>query len=192
MSIGVDEAGVGPAVGALVAGAVVLPPEGIVGLTDSKKLTPRRREELYAAVTRLCAVGVGVVDHEEIDRLGLGEARRLVFERALDDLVDKHPHTTPAFVTVDGTLYRQWRDVPFRCEPKADLTVPEVSAASIVAKVTRDAQIARLCDERPDLDDKYQLRSNKGYLSAAHIEGIRKHGRSEFHRKSYRIRQIDG
>lgn len=188
--MGLDEAGAGPAFGSLWAAAVHLPDGASVeGLADSKKLTERRRDALRAALLDRAWYGLGEVTAREIDAQGLGEARRLVFERALDDLVARG-HPEPSHIVVDGTLYRPWRGVPHECVPRADATVPCVSAASILAKTTRDAQVLALCDADPALDARYGLRSNKGYLSARHVEGLRAHGWSDHHRTSYRVRAL--
>ena len=110
-------------------------------------------------------------------------------ERALDDLAGKGE--MPTHIIVDGTLFRPWRGVPHQCIPKADSLYPCVSAASILAKTERDGQVERMCDQDADLDVKYGIRSNKGYLSAKHVQGIREHGYTPFHRRSYRIRALE-
>ena len=185
---GLDEAGCGPALGDLVAAACVLPDEHTIhGLADSKKLTPARRQSLFAQITQQCAYGIGVVTNVEIDERGLAWARRVVFHRALDDLEASHG-VVPDSLVVDGTLFEPWRDVPFECVPKADVTVPCVSAASVLAKVTRDTSIDALCDDEPHLDERYGLRSNKGYLAKRHLDGLRQHGFTPWHRTSFRIR----
>lgn len=187
---GLDEAGCGPAFGDLVAAACVLPSEsGVAGLADSKKLTPKRRRALYAQITERCGYGLGVVSNAEIDARGLAWARRAVFHRALDDLVERTGRV-PDSLVVDGTLFEPWRGVPYECVPRADATVPCVSGASILAKVTRDASIDALCDAHPELDERYGLRSNKGYLAPKHLEGLRAHGRTRWHRHSYHIRGL--
>ena len=189
--VGVDEAGVGPAFGSLWAAAVYIP-EGvrIEGLADSKKLTEKRRVRLRHEILQACHVGTGEVTQEEIDRLGLGEARRLVFDRALDSLAPRLS-ALPDHIVVDGTLFRPWRGVKFACLPRAHHSVPCVSAASIIAKTERDAQVIAQCDSDPDLDARYGLRSNKGYLSKRHVEGIREHGYHALHRRSFHIRALD-
>ena len=200
--VGLDEAGAGPAFGSLWAAATHLPPMGgddddceraahaLTGLTDSKKMTPKRRATLRATLLTTARYGLGEVTQSEIDEWGLGEARRVVFERALDDYVAKEGNPFPTRLIVDGTLFRSWRGVPHECVPQADATVPCVSAASVLAKTTRDAQVLALVDEDPSLDERYGIRSNKGYLSATHIAGIRKHGYASLHRRSYRIRGL--
>jgi ribonuclease HII len=188
--VGLDEAGVGPAFGSLWAAAVADHP-ALQHVKDSKSVTPKRREGMRDTILATTAYGMGEVTHAEIDEYGLGEARRLVFERALDDYVARG-HPTPSQLIVDGTIFAPWRGVPYECRPKADATVPCVSAASILAKTTRDAQVLAMCDADPTLDAKYALRSNKGYLSAAHTAGLRMHGYSDYHRRSYRIRALEG
>ena len=191
MLVGLDEAGVGPAFGSLWACAAHIPNDvHIPGLTDSKKLTEKRRDRLRKEIMATCVFGLGEVTQKEIDARGLGEARRLVFERALDDLVTRHPDIHIEKLIVDGTIFRKWRDVAFECIPKADQTVSHVSAASVLAKTTRDEQVRRLCDDEPTLHERYGIRNNKGYLSATHIAGIKEHGYSEYHRRSYTIRGL--
>lgn len=191
MIVGLDEAGVGPALGSLWAGAVHIPDgQTIQGLADSKKLTEKRRNRLRQEITTMCLYGLGEVTSIEVDSLGLGECRRLVFERALDDLFRKHPTIEITKLVVDGTLFRPYKEIPYECVPRADQTNPHVSAASILAKTTRDAQILELCDAEPDLDDKYGIRSNKGYLAPAHIKGLQLHGFTRHHRRSYRIKGV--
>lgn len=193
--VGLDEAGVGPAWGSLWA-AAACDVAGVEGLADSKRLTERRRAAVAEALRGAARYGLGEVTHAEIDSLGLGEARRLVFERALDDLVVRHPDVVVGRVVIDGTLYRPWRDPrngrtpPHECVIKADVTVPEASAASILAKTTRDAQVLAACDRDPALDERYALRRNKGYLSVAHVQGLRAHGYDAWHRRSYHIRAL--
>lgn len=188
--VGLDEAGVGPAWGSVWAAAVHLR-EPLGGLTDSKKMSEKTRERMRGRILEAAHYGLGEVTQAEVDALGLGEARRLVFDRALDDFAARHPDVAPTRLVVDGTLFRPWRGVPHECVPKADLTVPCVSAASVLAKTTRDAQVLAACDADASLDEKYGLRGNKGYLSAAHIGGLRQHGYHALHRRSYRIRALE-
>ena len=157
--VGLDEAGAGPAFGSLWAAAVHLPVP-IDGLADSKKISHRRRVALREQIVASAHWGVGEVTCTEIDTFGMAEARRLVFERALDDYASRH--ATPARLVVDGTIFRPWRGVPYECVPRADATVPCVSAASILAKTTRDAQVEEWCDADSTLDARYALRANKG------------------------------
>lgn len=189
--LGLDEAGCGPAAGNLVAAAVHLADDAAVsGLRDSKKMSERARERCCDQLVASCRFGVGQVTSEEINAIGLGEARRVVFERALDDFASKYPDFAIASLVVDGTIFRPWRSVPYRCEEKADDAYPCVSAASVIAKVTRDRDVARLCDEHPELDERYDLRRNKGYLTLAHRRGLKTHGFSAHHRR-YKVKLPD-
>jgi ribonuclease HII len=190
MLVGLDEAGAGPAYGSLWAAAVHLP-VAVDGLADSKALTPARRAAVRERVLAVAAYGLGEVTAAEIDAAGMAEARRLVFERALDDFVARG-HATPTELVVDGTIFRPWRGVPHACVPKADATVPCVAAASVLAKTTRDAQVEAWCDADPTLDARYALRKNKGYLSPAHVAGLKAHGPADRHRRSFRIRALEG
>lgn len=194
--VGLDEAGAGPVFGSLWAAAAHVPDDVLAHLPseirDSKALTERKREAAKEVVERLCAYGLGEVTQQEIDDWNdMGRVRRTVFHRALDDFCARHPHLVPTQLTVDGTLFAPWRGVPHVCVPKADATVPCVSAASILAKTTRDAQVLRWCEDEPALKERYALHKNKGYLSAAHLEGLRAYGRTARHRATFRIRALE-
>lgn len=190
VEVGVDEAGVGPAYGSVWAAAVHVP-RPVEGVRDSKTLSERRRDAFRNRILAEegVAYGLGEVTYDEIDRLGLAEARRLVFDRALDDYAARDG-PTPTKILVDGSLFRPWRDVPYECHDRADALFPCVSAASILAKTSRDAQVRAWCEEDPTLHERYALKSNKGYLSTAHVEGLRTHGYSARHRRSYHIRAL--
>ena len=121
--------------------------------------------------------------------MGMAEARRLVFDRALDDF-HARSGLMPDKIIVDGTIFRPWKGVEYECVEKADALFPCVSAASILAKTSRDMQVIEWCERDPTLDEKYAIRSNKGYLSKRHIEGLRQHGFSNLHRRSYHIRAL--
>ena len=186
--VGLDEAGVGSLMGIMVAGAVILPTcYENPGLNDSKKLTDKKRKILYEQILENAHVGIGVVTNEEIDELGLGHCRVLVFHRALDALCDKGIEFDS--IIVDGNLFKPYKkgdnSVPHSCIPKADATVPCVSAASIIAKHYRDEEILKLCAQDEVISTKYDWKKNKGYPAPKHLEGIKKHGIVKYHRKSY-------
>ena len=190
--VGLDEAGAGPGFGSLWAAAAHLTCD-VPGLADSKQLSDKKRNDLRSAIESSAHYGLGEVTAGEIDSLGMAEARRLVFERALEDYVSRGG-PCPTLLEVDGTIFRPWTHngvvIPHRLQPGADALVPCVSAASILAKTSRDAQVIGMCDEHPYLQDHYDLRANKGYLSHRHIQGIREHGRSPWHRHSFHIRSL--
>ena len=204
---GVDEAGVGCLFGDLCAGAVVLSPlkdaEGedeeeasssclsrpsfLVGLADSKRISERKRDILAQAIRSRCYYGIGVVDSEEINSIGLGEARRVVFHRALDNLC-LSIGGCPAMILVDGNLFRSYRNLTHACIPKADAIYPCVEAASVLAKSHRDSRLRDWCAENERMGKIYDLEKNKGYITASHKAAIKLHGYTKWHRSWYNIR----
>lgn len=187
---GVDEAGVGPMMGDLVAAAVILG-EGVdaTRLMDSKRMRRHsERAQVRDHIRATCQVGLGRVTHAEIDALGMARCRRLVFHRALDDLVAHHG-CLPDLIVVDGTLFEPWREVAYECVVKADATVPAVSAASIVAKCARDESVLSLCQEHPEWAERYGWQRNMGYPSAQHRGAILEHGRVPPHRHSFILKE---
>jgi ribonuclease HII len=175
---GVDEAGRGPLAGPVVAAAVILDERNpIKGLADSKVLTARRREKLFdeiRAKALCCSVAQATV--EEIDAINILQATLLAMRRAIEGLRLK-----PALVLVDGNRLPQ---LPMRAEAivKGDSTVAAISAASILAKVTRDRWCAELDDRYP----QYGFARHKGYGTAAHLHALRMHGACPQHRRSFK------
>ena len=174
---GVDEAGRGPLAGPVVAGAVILDPENpIDGLNDSKRLTALRRELLYEEIQKKAlAWAVGHADVEEIDRINILQATMLAMKRAVEAL-----QTVPDHALIDGNR------CPDLCCPaqaivKGDSRVAAISAASIMAKVTRDREMLSLDVIYPG----YGLAQHKGYPSKAHIEALENLGVTPIHRRSY-------
>ena len=174
---GVDEAGRGPLAGPVVAAAVILDPrQPIAGLADSKKLTARRREQLYdeiRAKALCCAVAEASV--EEIDRLNILQATLLAMQRAVAGL-----RLPPAKVLVDGNRLPTL-GVLAEAIVDGDATVPAISAASILAKVQRDRWCAEVDAQWP----QYGFAAHKGYGTAAHLAALRAHGACEHHRRSF-------
>lgn len=174
---GVDEAGRGPLAGPVFAAAVILDPaRPIVGLADSKKLSAARREQLADKIrTRALAWALGRAGVEEIDRLNILQASLLAMQRAVAALP-----VVPAKVLVDGN-----RCPPLACPcqaiVKGDATVPVISAASILAKVARDAELRELHDRYP----AYNFARHKGYPTTAHLDALRRHGPCPEHRRSF-------
>lgn len=187
--VGLDEAGVGPGFGSLWASAVYLP-SPIDGLKDSKVLSVKKRLHFRELILKYAWVGVGEVNSVEIDSLGMAECRRLVFERALQDFEDKY-RTRPSSLRIDGTIFREWKGIPFELHVKGDSKFPDISAAGIIAKTTRDLQIQGWCDSDPELNRKYDILSNKGYLTPKHILGIQQYGMVDLHRKTFHCKKID-
>lgn len=172
---GVDEAGRGPLAGPVVAAAVILCPEGIAGLDDSKKLSPARRTVLEAIILERCTVGVGLASVEEIDRINILQATLLAMTRAVEAL-----GIEPACVLVDGNRLPHWR---YRAQAVigGDAIHPCISAASIIAKEHRD----RIMREAAALHPHYGWERNMGYGTREHIGALKQHGPSSLHRTSF-------
>ena len=174
---GVDEAGRGPLCGPVVAAAVILRPEDpIEGLNDSKKLTEKKRETLYDVIReRALAYSIASASPEEIDEYNILGATMLAMRRAILGL-------SPAadFALIDGNTVRNI-PIPAVGVVKGDALSSSISAASILAKVTRD----RLCLEHDALYPQYGIAGHKGYPTAAHMEAVRLYGPSPIHRKSF-------
>lgn len=175
MIAGVDEAGRGPLAGPVVAAAVVLCPDGIIGLDDSKKLSAPRREVLFAQINQRCTVGVGLASVEEIDALNILWATMLAMERAVAAL-----GVEPSEVLVDGNRCPAWR-WRSRAIIGGDATEPCISAASIIAKVTRDQMMIAADRVHPG----YGWASNKGYGAAVHMAALERLGPTPLHRRSF-------
>jgi ribonuclease HII len=174
---GVDEAGRGPLCGSVVAAAVILDPaHPIEGLTDSKKLTARSRERLAVLIRQhSLAWSVAEATVEEIDRLNILQASLLAMQRAVAGLA-----ITPDEVRVDGNRCPEF-SLPVRAIVGGDALEPAISAASILAKTVRDAQMVELDRLYP----QFGLARHKGYPTSAHLEALRRHGVTDFYRKSF-------
>ena len=177
---GCDEAGRGCLAGSVYAAAVILPPDyQNPRLNDSKKLTAKTRRELREEImSDAVAWAVGVVTPEEIDRINILNASFLAMHRALDAL-----SVRPEAVIVDGNRFKPYRDLPYATIVKGDGKYQAIAAASILAKTFRDDYMDRLAEEYP----YYGWHSNKGYPTREHREGIRLHGITPYHRKSYNL-----
>jgi len=174
---GVDEAGRGPLAGPVVAAAVILDDlRPIKGLADSKKLTARTRERLYDEIRAhaLCC-SIGEASVEEIDRLNILQATLLAMQRAVAGLRLK-----PVKVLVDGNRLPVL-DVMAEAIVQGDSKVQAISAASILAKVHRD----RWCEEIDAQDPHYGFAAHKGYGTAVHLQALREHGATTWHRRSF-------
>ena len=178
---GVDEAGRGPLVGAVVAGAVVLDPlNPIAGLKDSKRLTPARREALYAEIVlKAKAWGVGEASPLEIDQINILQATMLAMQRAVDDLC-KRLGCWPDKALIDGNRCPSL-PIPAEAIVKGDSKEPAISAASIVAKVTRDRQMEALHARYPD----YGFLQHMGYPTPVHLAALSQWGACPEHRRSF-------
>ena len=174
---GVDEAGRGPLAGPVVAAAVILDDaQRIKGLADSKALTARRRERLFDEIrARALTLCIAEASVEEIDRLNILQATLLAMRRAVEGL-----RLIPGHVLVDGNQVPELR-VPALAIVKGDAKVPAISAASILAKVTRDRWCAELHAQYP----QYGFAGHKGYGTAEHLAALQAHGACPQHRRSF-------
>lgn len=174
---GVDEAGRGPLAGAVFAAAVILDrKKPIQGLADSKKLSEKKRGQLASEIREhALAWFIASADVEEIDCINILQASLLAMRRAVEGLT-----IIPSEALVDG-LYCPKLAMPCHAIVRGDSSVAEISAASILAKTARDADMLRLHLEYP----QYGFDRHKGYPTAMHLEALRRHGVSEIHRKSF-------
>ncbi len=175
---GIDEAGRGPLAGPVAAAAVVLPSSfSVPGVTDSKKLTSKTRDRLFDEIYEdALAVGIGIVDPVEIDRINILQSSLLAMTIAVKNL-----HPEPDYLLIDGTFTIDV-DLPREAITKGDSRSVSIAAASIVAKVTRDRLMLRYHEEFPE----YDFANNKGYPTRAHKETIRKIGHCRIHRLSFK------
>jgi len=181
---GVDEAGRGPLAGPVCAAAVILPDHcHIPGLTDSKKLTDKKRRELFPVIKeKALAYGIGMASQEEIDRINILQATFLAMNRALAQL-----ELRPDMALVDGNRSPDF-DIPVKTVVKGDSLSANIAAASILAKVTRD----NLMIEMAELYPNYGFEVHKGYGTKAHYEAIRTHGASPIHRVTFLRKFYEG
>jgi len=174
---GVDEVGRGPLAGPVVSAAVILGENhGIEGLTDSKKLSPARREILSELIkSKALCWALGRAEIEEIDSINILQASLLSMQRAVEALAIQ-----PDSVLVDGNRLPKLA-LPAQAIIKGDLLIPAISAASIIAKVARDQEMQQAASKYPH----YGFESHKGYPTEKHLAAIEEHGVCEIHRKSF-------
>jgi ribonuclease HII len=175
---GVDEAGRGPLAGPVVSAAVILPREfAVEGVTDSKKLTPKKRDLLFdRIVAHAAGVATGVADVHEIDSLNILQAALLSMKRAVESL-----DTPPDCLLIDGKFTID-HAAPQTAVIKGDARSISIAAASIIAKVTRDRIMAQLHEQYP----RYGFDRHKGYPTAAHRAALQKWGPCPVHRRTFR------
>ncbi|MFL3001926.1 MAG: ribonuclease HII [Cytophagales bacterium] len=177
---GCDEVGRGCIAGPVVAAAVILPTEYFNNsIIDSKKLSPKKREELGKEIIGN-AIGwsVSEVSNNTIDKINILNASILAMHRALDKL-----KVRPEFIIVDGNKFKPYKNVKHECIIKGDNKFQNIAAASILAKNYRDDLMKNLSQKF----DKYSWESNFGYPTKKHRDSIKKHGVTEYHRKSFKL-----
>jgi len=175
---GIDEAGRGPLAGPVVAAAVILPAGFYLeGLDDSKKRSPSRRDSLFDEITgSALAIGVGLADHELIDRINILQATLAAMRQAVEKL-----QTAPDFLLIDG-ISQIHLNIPQKTIKRGDSLSASIAAASIIAKVTRDRLMSLYDTQYPG----YGFAGHKGYGSASHLAAIAELGPSPIHRLSFR------
>ena len=174
---GVDEVGRGPLIGPVVAAAVILPPNyKLDGLTDSKKLSEKKREYYFDIIKKdAIAIGIGIVDEKKIDEINIYEATKVAMKEAISNLKPQPEH-----ILIDAMPLNL--PIPTTSIIKGDLLSLTISAASVIAKVTRDHMLYEIDKEYP----MYDLKHNKGYGTKKHIEAIKEYGITKYHRLSYK------
>lgn len=185
MIVGVDEAGRGPLAGPVVAAAVVLCGKEIRGLGDSKMLKASQRAKLEARIVERCSYGIGIASVEEIDAINIFQATMLAMTRAVDALCHKVA-SEPQRILIDGNMTPLGRTAAWRwecCEAivKGDAKERCISAASILAKETRDRMMREYCAAHPG----YGFSQHKGYGTPEHLRALRELGPTPIHRKSF-------
>lgn len=175
---GIDEVGRGPLVGPVVTACVILPEDFVLdGLTDSKKLSEKKRDMFYDFIMeKAISVGIGIMDEDVIDKVNIYEATKLAMYQAVDNMSVK-----PDYILIDAMKLDKL-DVPSTSIIKGDLKSITISAASVIAKVTRDRMMYKLDKKYP----MYKFAKNKGYPTKDHIEAISKYGILKEHRKTFK------
>lgn len=176
--VGIDEAGRGPLAGPVVVGAVIMKPESFIeGVNDSKKISEKKREKLYERITEeAIAWSVGIVDQKEIDEINILNATKKALKMAIMNLQVK-----PERIVVDALEHIDTCGIPYTSIIKGDAKVYSISAASIIAKVTRD----RMMREYDEIYPEYGFAGHKGYGTAKHIQALKEFGPCALHRRSF-------
>ena len=174
---GVDEAGRGPLAGPVCAAAVILPPNAeIPGLNDSKKLSDKKRRELFPVIKeQALAYGIAFADHKEIDEINILQATYLAMERAISQLSVK-----PELALIDGNRAKDF-GIPVQTVVHGDSLSASIAAASVLAKVTRDDYMLKMAEEYPG----YDFEIHKGYGTKAHYAALTTNGPCPIHRMTF-------
>jgi ribonuclease HII len=186
IEVGLDEAGRGPLIGRVYAAVVNWGNTEInENVMDSKKLSSKKRAEVLKWIqNNVDEWAVGWSEPNEIDEINILEATKMAMSRALDILDIK-----PTHLIIDGIGWeKKFPNYKVQSVVKGDAKFYSIAAASIIAKEYHDEYIKHLCQEKPELNEKYDLLNNMGYGTKKHLEGIKKHGLSDYHRKTFKIK----
>ena len=184
IEVGLDEAGRGPLIGRVYTAVVNFNNTEVnVDVKDSKKLSPKKRAIVLKWIQEnVDEWAVGWAEPKEIDEINILEATKLAMTRAIDNLEYK-----PTHLVIDGVGWeKKFPDYTVQSVVKGDSLYYSIAAASIIAKEYHDTYIKELCENNPELNEKYDLLNNMGYGTKKHIEGIKKFGLSDFHRKTFK------
>lgn len=191
--IGLDEVGRGPLAGPVVAGAAILKDLNSIDLEDknwdlvrdSKKLSEKQREKVYDFILDKFFIGIGICDHETIDRMNILQASFLAMKKAFADLkkqIKNLEGNEKTILLLDGNQYIPNLTVEQKCIPQGDKKVKLISAASIIAKIARDNMMVEFAEKYPN----YSFEKHKGYGTKVHMESLNKFGPCKIHRKSFK------
>jgi ribonuclease HII len=198
--IGVDEAGRGPLFGRLYVAAVIPPKEGFQNpnIKDSKKIKSKKKMKELAEYIQKHAQkwAIHYIEHDVIDKINIRQAVFQGMHESIRDCIkDIDVFTNKTFLLIDGNDFKQFSvydketerlmTLPYETIEQGDNQYQAIAAASILAKYSRDRYIEELCEEYPELSQRYQLHNNMGYGTKAHLEGIVEHGITQWHRRSY-------
>ena len=187
LEVGIDEVARGCMFGRVYTACVIWPQDYDEDLKnkikDSKKLSKKKREELYYyIIDNAVEWNVNYIESEEIDSINILNATMKSMHQNIENLLLDVDH-----ILVDGTIFYNYKNIEHTCVIKGDNTYYSIAAASILAKVEHDWYIEDLCKKNIELNEKYDLLNNMGYGTKKHMEGIKKYGCSEYHRKSFGI-----
>ncbi len=209
--IGVDEAGRGPLFGSVYTSAIILPEDNFDTslLKDSKKFTSKKKiKEVYQYIkTNNTIYSIDYSDHKEIDKYNILQATQKSMHKSIQNVIKQYIESCNSFepymfdniiICVDGNYFNDFAyfyidkfyKINHKCLIKGDDLCKSISAASILAKVERDIYIEEFIKENPEYDEKYKLSTNKGYGTKQHLDGIREHGYSPYHRKSFKVKSL--
>ena len=198
LKIGIDEAGRGPLFGRVYSAAVVLPPEDKIDLSmikDSKKFTSKKKLKQVEEYIKENSIywGIAFEDEKIIDKINIRSATFKSMQAAAKDVIKQIPDDVDYSLMIDGNAFKpmmifkdgQIKQVDYECIVGGDDLHKNIAAASILAKVARDEYIEDMCEKHPELIERYDLAKNKGYGTKKHMDGLRKFGRSEWHRQTF-------